>query len=409
MTSKIAALLTTVLLLAGCDFAIPTTASLNPATDAGAEGRPADSADHEHRSDGPPSGDAQTDAAESSDATGDGVSDADAPTDAMDDGTDDPATTDNDGMRGDMGLMMAPDVSDGLPEGHPGSGQVLTSRRAPASSDRIGVFRTRCDFSHMAFDDPIVAPGQPGASHLHTFFGNTMTDANSTAASIATTGNSTCRGGIANRTAYWVPAVIDVATRKPLVPSLAQVYYRSGYGGVVPSDVQAMPDGLRMIAGNTASTGDASDNPRTHWQCRTKNTSPSREDRTSHIPSDCGPGEALRLTVEFPQCWDGENLDSSDHRGHMAYAQRGCPSSHPVPLPQVVLNVVYPLDARAPEGWRLVSDNYDHSLPGGRSLHADWFNGWDSSVVETWLDGCYTQPKNCKDGNLNNGMGLDRP
>src|SRR3954454_23956536 len=43
-----------------------------------------------------------------------------------------------------------------------------------------GVFATICDYSHQAPDDPIVKPNQPGASHLHQFFGNATTDAAST-------------------------------------------------------------------------------------------------------------------------------------------------------------------------------------------------------------------------------------
>ena len=47
--------------------------------------------------------------------------------------------------------------------------------------DSVGAFRTYCAQSHMLADDPIVAPGQPGAAHLHTFFGNTGAGASSTA------------------------------------------------------------------------------------------------------------------------------------------------------------------------------------------------------------------------------------
>ena len=76
----------------------------------------------------------------------------------------------------------------------------------------------------MAFDDPIVAPGGPGASHPHVFFGNTAIDAYSTITSIQTTGNSTCAGGIANRSGYWVPAIVDTRDNRPLVPVDILVY-----------------------------------------------------------------------------------------------------------------------------------------------------------------------------------------
>ncbi len=92
----------------------------------------------------------------------------------------------------------------------------------------------------MTFDDPIVYPGQPGRSHLHTFFGNTGTNANSTASSIANTGNSTCRGGTLNRSSYWVPAMIDTRTGTPVKPTTSNFYYKTG-GRAGPSSVQPMP------------------------------------------------------------------------------------------------------------------------------------------------------------------------
>ncbi len=123
-------------------------------------------------------------------------------------------------------------------------------RSNPMNTD-IGAFRTVCDFSHMAFDDPIVYPGQAGRSHLHAFFGNSGTDANSTAESIAGSGNSTCRGGTINRTAYWAPAVIDTRDGTPVKPDVLIAYYKTGYRGIAPAAVQPMPAGLRMIAGDS--------------------------------------------------------------------------------------------------------------------------------------------------------------
>src|SRR3954452_17242164 len=55
-----------------------------------------------------------------------------------------------------------------------------------------GFFATLCPFSHQAPDDPIVYPGQPGKSHLHTFFGNATTDASSSYDSLRA-GATTCR------------------------------------------------------------------------------------------------------------------------------------------------------------------------------------------------------------------------
>ena len=46
------------------------------------------------------------------------------------------------------------------------------------------------------------------------------------------------------------------------------------------------------------------------------------------------------LTSQMPRCWDGKNLDATDHASHMAYPTdrvdgRKCPPSHPKLLPQI--------------------------------------------------------------------------
>ena len=112
-----------------------------------------------------------------------------------------------------------------------------------------GQVRSACGYSHMAYDDPIVFAGSPGASHLHVFFGNTTTDANSTQQSLDA-GNSTCRGGTANRSAYWVPAIIDTGLNQPVVPDGTITYYKDNGMSPAGGPMTSLPNGLRMIGGN---------------------------------------------------------------------------------------------------------------------------------------------------------------
>jgi hypothetical protein len=258
----------------------------------------------------------------------------------------------------------------------------------------------------MSFDDPIVAPGRPGATHLHVFFGNTGINYASTAASIASTGNSTCAGGIVNRTGYWVPAVVDTRDGRPLVPSDILVYYKSDpMPGV---RVKPYPAGLRMLAGDPASRGPQRS---AFWAC----ISDSGEVTSAAIPATCAAGSTVELTVEFPACWDGINLDAPDHRSHMAYTVgdatsptgMGCPASHPVQLPSLVEKVRYRVtESGSTARWRLSSDTYSTSLPGGYSAHGDWFNGWDPAVQQTWVSRCLQSDRDCHGYLLGDGTTL---
>jgi len=63
-------------------------------------------------------------------------------------------------------------------------------------------------------------------------------------------------------------------------------------------------------------------------------------------PKPCPGG--IRFTVIFPSCWDGKNVDSPDHKSHVAYAPGNgalagdkCPSTHPVRIPQVMYEVMF--------------------------------------------------------------------
>lgn len=277
--------------------------------------------------------------------------------------------------------------------------RLRSTTEQPSGSDGTGNFRTVCDFSHMAFDDPIVLPGQPGASHLHTFFGNTAVTGNSTAASIANSGNSTCRGGIVNRSAYWVPSMIDTRDGTPQRPLESNFYYKTGYNGVAPGTVQSLPSGLRMIAGdakNAAPSGPFS------YSCH---SATAMTQVGAAIPN-CPVGTQLQQHIVFPQCWDGVNLDSPDHKSHMAYptAGRGCPSSHPVPLPEITFNIVYLVtEANSTQRWRLSSDNYSTSLPGGYSAHGDWFNGWRADIMDTFVRYCDRAAVDCGSHLLGDG------
>jgi hypothetical protein len=302
---------------------------------------------------------------------------------------------------GAASMMDMPYVdTSAIPSGDPGSNrvQIEATSEQPVASDGVGAFRNECTFSHMNFDDPIVFPGKPGTAHLHTYFGNSAADASSTTDSIRNSGNSTCRGGTANRTAYWVPALLDAAGR-PQKPRSLEVYYKSGYNGIKPADIKAFPSGLRIIAGSAKSS---SAQRVAYWGCVNNYIG-----HPGSIPN-CSAGDLLQMTIEFPQCWDGVHLDSTDHVSHVAYPQNGsCPSTHPVAIPAITFNVWYPMPSSgSTAGWHLASDMYDTSLPGGFSAHADWFDGWDPAVVKTFVERCINPALDCHSHLLGDGRAI---
>jgi hypothetical protein len=235
---------------------------------------------------------------------------------------------------------------------------------APGSADAVAAFPggpyyvIGCGFSHRSNDDPIMFPGQPGRSHNHTFIGNRTTDAGSTPAELR--GGPTSCGDAGDASAYWVPTLFDDDT--PVRPLVALVYYvKRTY-----EPIHLLPPALRMIAGDSMATRPQG-TAHLGWSCGGVGAA-TRRFATVRA---CTGGRPLQLRVDFPNCWDGRNADSVDHKRHVAYSAAGrCPDSHPVPLPTVTLIVLYPAVSGAA---RPSSGRY--------AAHADFMNGWDAEVL----------------------------
>jgi len=239
-----------------------------------------------------------------------------------------------------------------------------------------GEFFFPCPFSHRAMDDPIVFPAQPGASHSHDFIGNNSTDAYSTATSLSAA-TTTCREP-KDKAGYWFPTLIRSGVQ--ITPVKAQVYYRNLGTTANP---QPFPFGLKIVQGDKSATSPQPNwTNREFWTCGNAGTHYSS-------PPDCS-STTLMLQVRFPQCWDGTNLDSADHKSHMAYVYQGvCPADHPVLLPQVQLHIQYGINDAA-SGAPL-------SLSSGSiySIHADFFNAWDPVRLATLITTCIDAGVSC--------------
>ena len=323
-----------------------------------------------------------------------------------------------------MGANLMPYVNTALvPKGSAGFSVPMIKAAGIPPADTVGAFRISCEYSHMNNDDPIVFPGVPNATHHHTFFGNTGADAYSTTESLLTTGNSTCAGGILNRSGYWMPTLVNMNTKAPAKPDVVVVYYKGNELRTNPY-ITAPPKGLRMIAGEVRPMRVSQGKGRFFCQDNSKNNEQNNWGvmwADNHIKASCGgENQMLRMIVNFPQCWDGKNLDSPDHKSHMAFVCgdqclkadgklgntfNACPASHPVLLPTITINAdFYRLDAAAK--YRLSSDNYSTAYAGGYSLHADWMNGWDEGTINRMVKNCLINAKNCGGPNLGDGQTL---
>ncbi|KAL1668487.1 hypothetical protein GGF50DRAFT_124038 [Schizophyllum commune] len=123
--------------------------------------------------------------------------------------------------------------------------------------------------------------------------------------------------------------------------------------------------------------------------------------RSNELPRGaCSNG--IRSQINFPSCWDGENLDSKDHRSHVAFLSTGPDNgtcndpAFPYTLPRIFMEVywitqvwdAFRLQSYSPEQ-PFVFSNGD---PTGYGYHADFVNGWEPAALKNALDYCHCNP-----------------
>ena len=268
--------------------------------------------------------------------------------------------------------------------------------------------RVICLLTATGSFDPGVYPGQAKAGHKHAFYGNAGINPSSTPASLASSGNSTCMGGTANRTGYWVPCMLMDRGVEQCSDS-AIVYYKVGYESDA-ANIKEIPAGLFFIGGDKTAT--SAQGYAVEWSCD------SRYVGAGFIP-DCNTDgtDKVELRIFFPACWNGKDLDSPDHRSHMAYPifsnntnGSKCPSTHPYQIPTITEIFRWKIPAGSNMAtWRLTNETMTLSASsrGGYGAHADWMNGWDQSIFRTFVVNCLNARKDCQVGFLGDGRMLD--
>lgn len=243
-------------------------------------------------------------------------------------------------------------------------------------------FNVVCKVSSLSNDDPIVYPGWAGRAHPHVFAGNTSTNAGSTQDTLDASPSNCLLDR--DKAAYWFPRLYsEIGTA--LTPYHIRAYYRAGTLGKVAH----IPHGLKIIAGDANATVPQSKSI-AGWQCRTVSPDEVAIGKQATIPT-CASTDLLEGSVVFPNCWDGVNLDSADHKSHMSYGSGDlCDGAHPVRLPQLTVAFRY-------KPGTTNSKAYLSSNTSGLTLHADFWNAWDQRTLDVLVDRCINDGVHCGD------------
>ncbi|MEJ8641355.1 DUF1996 domain-containing protein [Streptomyces sp. MS1.HAVA.3] len=272
---------------------------------------------------------------------------------------------------------------------------------APARGASTGSFSSQCgrnENGHFNPDNVIVAPGvSNGAHHMHDYVGNVSTDAFSTNDSLAKAG-TTCGNG--DQSSYYWPVLRlrdGKAERDAKAPGggqdgnvgtiLQPKQVSITFKGSPVGKVTAMPRFLRIITGDAKAFTNGTANANASWSC----TGFENRQLKDKYPT-CPKGSDVVRTHTFQSCWDGKNIDSANHRTHVAFPDRNgrCQKGFTA-IPQLVMRLTYGV---AP-GARFAVDSFPEQLHKPVTDHDDFINVMSNGLMNKAV-GCINEGRTCR-------------
>lgn len=276
-----------------------------------------------------------------------------------------------------------------------------------------GTFTTSCGVNAGGLrnsDNVIVAPGVTnGAHHFHDYIGNQSNNAFASDDDLAKADTS-CENQGDKSTYYWPVLRLQNGTQEKDAGSpgggiegnagqiVTPKQVTMTFIGSPRSQVTEMPRLLRIITGDAKAFVNGPANANASWSCT------GFEDRQlkDKYPL-CPQGSDVVRTFRFQSCWDGRNIDSANHRTHVAFADASgnCANGFKA-IPQLVQRIVY--DVKAPslqDGGRTTPlfavDSFPEQLHKPVTDHGDFINVFDENLMKEMVS-CINGGRQCGAG-----------
>ncbi|MBQ0985268.1 DUF1996 domain-containing protein [Streptomyces sp. F63] len=276
-----------------------------------------------------------------------------------------------------------------------------------------GTFTVECGVNENKIfntDNLIVAPGvDNGAHHTHDYVGNQGVDAFASNDDLANAETSCSEQG--DKSSYYWPVLrvqdgtqefdakqqgggLEGNVGRILAADKAEIQYVGSPTG----KVVAMPKFLRIITGDAKAFTNGTANANAHWSCT------GFEDKvqlTDKYPI-CPQGSSVVRSFAFQSCWDGQNIDSANHRAHVDFADAdgNCRNGFKA-IPQLTMRLVYDVPAPVIKNGQVKNpyavDGFPEQLHKPITDHDDFINVMDEDLMDEVVD-CVNGGRPCGAG-----------
>ncbi|KAK0442529.1 uncharacterized protein EV420DRAFT_1077422 [Desarmillaria tabescens] len=247
--------------------------------------------------------------------------------------------------------------------------------------------------------DPIQYPGTVG-SHVHSVLGGSSFSLNMSTADLR---GSECTSIPIqeDKSNYWYPHLYWQKNDGSFVTvnGSAVMYYLFSDNSSLTAP---FPDDFRMISGDpnlrTLNASSFAQQAITFLCLNFAGVSTKYNELP--VNQDCTSG--IRSQINFPSCWDGKNVDSEDHKSHIAFPSTGpdngtCDDpNYPVTLPRIFMEVYWVTQGFQDQRGEAMTPRqpfvFSNGDPTGYGYHADFFNGWESGVLQKAINECHCNP-----------------
>ncbi len=154
--------------------------------------------------------------------------------------------------------------------------------------------------------------------------------------------------------------------------------------------VVAMPKFLRVLYGDAKQSTNGPANARPSWTCT------GFEDRLTDLYPICPNGSKVARIHSFPNCWDGKNTDSANHRSHIVFSDPNgkCPKGFKN-VPQLRITLVYNIPQNVQIAGQYAVDAFDQEKHSPRSDHDDFANVMSQRLMNQLVK-CINSGKRCR-------------